>query len=96
MAHHPRERPDPCLCRVQVAGKLMAKLTKKELCAIESMSKGIVNKLLHGCMTSLRCDGADPSAVSETLANMEALERMFELRTHLEMGLAKAEAKSQR
>lgn len=73
---------------------MTAKLTKKELCAIEAMSKGIVNKLLHGCMTSLRCDGADPSAISETLANMEALERMFELRTHLEVAQAKAEAKT--
>lgn len=31
---------------------------------IEELSKGIVNKLLHGPMTALRCDGADPSAVS--------------------------------
>lgn len=46
---------------------------------IEELSKGIVNKLLHGPMTALRCDGADPSAVTETLANMEALERMFGL-----------------
>ena len=30
-------------------------------------------------MTALRCDGSDPAAVGETLANMEALERMFEL-----------------
>ena len=38
---------------------------------IEELSKGIVNKLLHGPMTALRCDGADPAAVTETLANME-------------------------
>jgi hypothetical protein len=31
-----------------VVGKLAGKLTKKELCAVELMSKGIVNKLLHG------------------------------------------------
>jgi len=30
-------------------------------------------------MTALRCDGTDPGAVGETLANMEALERMFDL-----------------
>jgi glutamyl-tRNA reductase len=30
-------------------------------------------------MTALRCDGTDPDAVTATLANMEALERMFEL-----------------
>lgn len=47
--------------------------------AIEDLSKGIVNKLLHGPMTALRCDGADPTAVSQTLRNMDALERMFGL-----------------
>jgi hypothetical protein len=31
---------------------------------VEELSKGIVNKLLHGPMTALRCDGADPTAVS--------------------------------
>jgi glutamyl-tRNA reductase len=46
---------------------------------VEELSKGIVNKLLHGPMTALRCDGTDPDAVTATLANMEALERMFEL-----------------
>jgi glutamyl-tRNA reductase len=47
--------------------------------AIEELSKAIVNKLLHGPMTALRCDGTDPDAVTATLANMDALERMFEL-----------------
>ena len=47
--------------------------------AVEELSKAIVNKLLHGPMTALRCDGSDPAAVGETLANMDALERMFEL-----------------
>ena len=46
------------------------------------------------CMTSLRCDGGDAGQVSETLANMEALERMFELRTHLELAQAQAEARA--
>eukprot|EP00877_Chromochloris_zofingiensis_P013306 jgi/Chrzof1/8229/Cz03g02090.t1_GTR[v5.2] len=54
-------------------------ISKKQLKAVEELSKGIVNKLLHGPMTALRCDGTDPDAVGETLANMEALERMFEL-----------------
>ena len=54
-------------------------LTKKQMKAVEEMSKSIVNKLLHGPMTALRCDGSDSSAVGETLANMDALERMFEL-----------------
>lgn len=59
--------------------KLGDGLTKKQLRALEDLSKGIVNKLLHGPMTALRCDGTDPAAVGETLANMEALERMFGL-----------------
>jgi glutamyl-tRNA reductase len=59
-------------------------LSKKQLKAVEELSKGIVNKLLHGPMTALRCDGTDPDAVGQTLANMEALERMF--------GLAAAQA----
>jgi len=54
-------------------------LSKKQMKAVEELSRGIVNKLLHGPMTALRCDGADPAAVGETLANMEALERMFSL-----------------
>lgn len=56
-------------------------LTKKQLRAVEDLSRGIVNKLLHGPMTALRCDGSDPEAVNETLTNMEALERMFSLET---------------
>lgn len=59
--------------------KLGDGLTTKQKKVVEDLSKGIVNKLLHGPMTALRCDGADPSAVTQTLANMEALERMFEL-----------------
>jgi glutamyl-tRNA reductase len=54
-------------------------LSKKQLKAVEELSKGIVNKLLHGPMTALRCDGTDPDAVGQTLANMDALERMFQL-----------------
>ena len=60
-------------------GKLGDNLTKKQMKAVEELSKGIVNKLLHGPMTALRCDGSDPAAVGETLANMDALERMFSL-----------------
>lgn len=59
--------------------KLGDGLTKKQLKAVEELSKGIVNKILHGPMTALRCDGSDPAAVGETLANMDALERMFSL-----------------
>lgn len=59
--------------------KLGEGLTNKQRKALEEMSRGIVNKLLHGPLTALRCDGSDPGAVGETLANMEALERMFQL-----------------
>lgn len=54
-------------------------LDKKQAKILEEMSRGIMNKLLHGPMLGLRCDGADPKKVGETLANMQALERMFEL-----------------
>jgi len=59
--------------------KLGEGLTKKQLKTVEELSKGIVNKLLHGPMTALRCDGSDPDAVEQILANMDALERMFQL-----------------
>lgn len=59
--------------------KLGEGLTNKQKKAIEDLSRGIVNKLLHGPMTALRCDGSNADDVSQTLANMEALERMFEL-----------------
>ena len=68
---------DRALQRLQQGGD--GSLSKKQLKAVEELSKGIVNKLLHGPMTALRCDGTDPDAVGQTLANMEALERMFGL-----------------
>ena len=69
----------------KVMNKMGEGLSKKQLRALEDMSRGIVNKLLHGPMTALRCDGTDPAAVGETLANMEALERMFGLSEVAEM-----------
>ncbi|KAK9789587.1 hypothetical protein WJX73_010533 [Symbiochloris irregularis] len=63
----------------KVLSKFGEGMSKKQVRAIEELSRGIVNKLLHGPMTALRCDGSDPNAVGETLANMDALERMFEL-----------------
>lgn len=68
----------------KAAHRLGEGLSKKQLKAVEELSKSIVNKLLHGPMTALRCDGTDPDAVGETLANMEALERMFQLSQVLE------------
>jgi glutamyl-tRNA reductase len=55
-------------------------LTKKQRKAVEDLSRGIANKLLHGPMTSLRCDAASNRTVEETLENMAALERMFDLK----------------
>jgi glutamyl-tRNA reductase len=63
----------------KAVGKLGEGLNKKQLKAVEELSKSIVNKLLHGPMTALRCDGSDADAVGQTLANMTALERMFDL-----------------
>ena len=60
--------------------KLGDGLTNKQKKAVEELSRGIVNKLLHGPMAALRSDGSDPTAVALTLVNMHALERMFELR----------------
>lgn len=61
-------------------GKLGDGLTKKQKKAVEELSRGIVNKLLHGPMQALRSDGTDPAQVGETLVNMHALERMFDLK----------------
>ncbi|KAL6883532.1 hypothetical protein ACP4OV_010946 [Aristida adscensionis] len=56
-------------------------LTKKMRRSIEELSTGIVNKLLHGPLQHLRCDGSDSRTLDETLENMHALNRMFSLDT---------------
>ncbi|XP_042433921.1 glutamyl-tRNA reductase 2-like isoform X1 [Zingiber officinale] len=56
-------------------------LTKKMRKAIDDLSTGIVNKLLHGPLQHLRCDGSDSRTLDETLENMHALNRMFSLDT---------------
>ena len=73
----------------RAASKLGEVISKKQLKAVEELSKGIVNKLLHGPMTALRCDGSDPEAVQQILANMDALERMFQL-SEIEIAANKA------
>ena len=55
----------------------MGDLTKKERKAVEELSRGVMNKLLHGPMQALRSDG-DVRTVAETIENMHALERMFD------------------
>ncbi|KAJ3682210.1 hypothetical protein LUZ60_014783 [Juncus effusus] len=56
-------------------------LTKKMRKSIEELSSGILNKLLHGPLQHLRCDGSDSRTLDETLENMHALNRMFSLDT---------------
>lgn len=76
--------------------KLGEGLTNKQKKAVEELSRGIVNKLLHGPMTALRCDSADPSAVGQTLANMDALEMMFDLSEDIERDRLAAATTSKR
>ena len=61
----------------------MGDLTKKERKAVEDLSRGIVNKLLHGPMQSLRSEDGERT-VEDTLANMKALNLMFNLCNLLE------------
>ncbi|CAL0327324.1 unnamed protein product [Lupinus luteus] len=68
---------DKCL------GKMGDDLSKKTRRAVDDLSRGIVNKLLHGPMQHLRCDGSDSRTLSETLENMHALNRMFSLETEI-------------
>ncbi|GMY17486.1 glutamyl-tRNA reductase 1, chloroplastic-like [Fagus crenata] len=68
-------------------------LPKKTKRAVEDLSRGIVNKLLHGPMQHLRCDGSDSRTLSETLENMHALNRMFSLETEISVLEQKLRAK---
>ncbi|KAL7119222.1 hypothetical protein ACP275_02G050500 [Erythranthe tilingii] len=54
-------------------------ITKNQKKAMHDLSMGIVNKLLHGPMQHLRCDGTDTRSLSEILENMHALNRIFSL-----------------
>ncbi|KAJ3690244.1 hypothetical protein LUZ61_019408 [Rhynchospora tenuis] len=68
-------------------------LTKKMRKSIEELSSGIVNKLLHGPLQHLRCDGSDSRTLDETLENMHALNRMFSLDTEKDIMERKIKAK---
>uniref|UniRef100_M4EY85 Glutamyl-tRNA reductase n=1 Tax=Brassica campestris TaxID=3711 RepID=M4EY85_BRACM len=61
-------------------GKDMDKKTKE---AVEDLTRAMVNKILHGPMKHLRCDDTENRPLPETLENMEALNRMFELELEL-------------
>ncbi|XP_072963433.1 glutamyl-tRNA reductase 2 [Typha angustifolia] len=68
-------------------------LTKKMRKAIDDLGSGIVNKLLHGPLQHLRCDGSDSRTLDETLENMHALNRMFSLDTEKAIMEQKIKAK---
>ncbi|KAK7275877.1 hypothetical protein RIF29_17003 [Crotalaria pallida] len=85
--------------RVRVAelekclGKMGDDIPKKTRRAVDDLSRGIVNKMLHGPMQHLRCDGSDSRTLSETLENMHALNRMFSLETEISVLEQKIRAK---
>ncbi|KAK7385433.1 hypothetical protein VNO78_31151 [Psophocarpus tetragonolobus] len=74
-------------------GKMGDDINKKTQRAVDDLSRGIVNKLLHGPMQHLRCDGSDSRTLSETLENMHALNRMFSLETEISVLEQKIRAK---
>ncbi|KAL3634119.1 Glutamyl-tRNA reductase 1, chloroplastic [Castilleja foliolosa] len=78
---------DKCLLKM---GDDIPKKTRK---AVDDLTRGIVNKLLHGPMQHLRCDGSDSRTLSETLENMHALNRMFSLETEISVLEQKVRAK---
>lgn len=74
-------------------GKMGDDISKKTQRAVDDLSRGIVNKMLHGPMQHLRCDGSDSRTLSETLENMHALNRMFSLETEISVLEQKIRAK---
>ncbi|XVF64946.1 hypothetical protein PTKIN_Ptkin09bG0207400 [Pterospermum kingtungense] len=78
---------EKCLSKM---GEDIPKKTKK---AVDDLSRGIVNKLLHGPMQHLRCDGTDNRTLNETLENMQALNRMFGLESDMSLFEQKIRAK---
>ncbi|XP_065881123.1 glutamyl-tRNA reductase 1, chloroplastic-like [Euphorbia lathyris] len=79
---------DKCLSKM---GEDIPKKTRR---AVDDLSRGIVNKLLHGPMQHLRCDGSDSRTLTETLENMHALNRMFSLETEVAVLEQKLRAKT--
>nr|AFK48140.1 unknown [Lotus japonicus] len=78
---------DKCL------GKMGEDISKKMRRAVDDLSRGMVNRLLHGPMQHLRCDGSDSRTLNETLENMHALNRMFSLETEISVLEQKIRAK---
>ncbi|KAL6545849.1 Glutamyl-tRNA reductase 1, chloroplastic [Orobanche gracilis] len=73
--------------------KMGEDITKSQKKAIHDLSLGIVNKLLHGPMQHLRCDGNNTRCLSEILENMHALNRIFSLDTQMSVLEEKVRAK---
>ncbi|CAN4125978.1 unnamed protein product [Withania somnifera] len=59
-------------------------LSEKNKKAIYDLSLGIVNKLLHGPMQHLKCDGNQNRNLSDILENVHSLNRIFGLDTEME------------
>ncbi|KAK9077246.1 hypothetical protein SSX86_005583 [Deinandra increscens subsp. villosa] len=59
--------------------KMGSDISKKNQKAIHELSKGIVNRLLHGPMQHLRCDETEGRSLNEIIENMHALNRIFGL-----------------
>ncbi|RZC60508.1 hypothetical protein C5167_022259 [Papaver somniferum] len=67
---------------------------KKIRKAVEDLSRGIMNKILHGPMQHLRFDGSDSRrTLDEILENMRAINRMFSLETDISTVNQKAQGK---
>ena len=85
--------------RVAELEKCMSKMgddiNKKTTRAVDDLSRGIVNRFLHGPMQHLRCDGSDSRTLSETLENMHALNRMYGLEKDILEEKLKAMAEQQ-
>ncbi|RZC88498.1 hypothetical protein C5167_016298 [Papaver somniferum] len=85
--------------RVSELEKCLAKMgddiPKKTRRAVDDLSRGIMNKILHGPMQHLRCDGSDSRTLGETLENMHALNRMFSLETDISIFEQKIRAKTE-
>ncbi|KAF9615256.1 hypothetical protein IFM89_022553 [Coptis chinensis] len=59
--------------------KIKHDIPKKMRRAIEDLSRGMMNKVLHGPMEHLRYDESNSRPLSEILENMHALNKMFSL-----------------
>lgn len=68
-------------------------ISKKQKAALYDLSMGIVNKLLHGPIQHLRCDERENRTLNETLENMHALNRIFDLETDTSLLEEKIRAK---